>query len=150
MLRFIYIVFIFIGSASFNNEKHTLVAEEVSWEILANVTMKEVWSDKYKMKIQKPVFDANIKKLNGKMIYISGFLIPTTTYGKDYVISANPYSGCYFCGNAGIESIIELKFDNNNIRYKTDRHITVEGKLILNEGEDLGFIYTILNAKEVL
>lgn len=150
MLRFIYIVFIFIGSASFNNEKHTLVAEEVSWEILANVTMKEVWSDKYKMKIQKPVFDANIKKLNGKMIYISGFLIPTTTYGKDYVISANPYSGCYFCGNAGIESIIELKFDNNNIRYKTDRYITVEGKLILNEGEDLGFIYTILNAKEVL
>ena len=135
---------------SFSKHNKCTLAEEVSWELLSNVTMKEVWSEKYKMKIQKPIFDANIKKLNGKMIYIAGFLIPTTTYGKDYVISANPYSGCYFCGNAGIESIIELKFDNSNIRYKTDRHIIVEGKLILNDGEDVGFIYTILNAREVL
>ncbi|MEP6713321.1 MAG: hypothetical protein ABJA37_12925 [Ferruginibacter sp.] len=134
---------------SFNTHNNNRVAEEVSWETLSNIILKEVWSNKYKMKIKKPVFDASIRKLNGRMISIAGFLIPITTYGKDYVISANPYSGCYFCGNAGIETIIELKFDNNNIRHKTDRYLVVEGKLILNEGDDLGFIYTLQNAKEV-
>ena len=150
MIKNIFLLSIIISCCSFASHNKSVFAEEITWETLSNVKQKEAWSERYKMKVQKPIFDETIKKLNGKMISISGFLIPTTTYGKDYVISANPYSGCYFCGNAGIESIIELKFDNNNIRYKTDRHITVEGKLILNEGDDLGFIYTILNAKEVL
>jgi len=149
MLKFIYFIFIFIGISSYSIQNNSFVAEEITWETLANITLKEVWSATYKMKIKKPVFDASVKKLNGKMVSIEGFLIPITTYGNEFVVSANPYSGCYFCGKAGIESIIELKFESNNIRYKTDRHLTVEGKLILNDGEEPGFIYTLQNAKEV-
>ena len=125
-------------------------ADEITWEQLSNIILKEVWSDTYKMKINKVTFPPEVKKLNGKIISITGFLIPVTTYGNEYVISANPYSGCYFCGNAGIESIIELKFEKNNIRYKIDRYIVVEGKLLLNEADGIGFIYTLQNAKEVM
>ena len=149
MLKNIYLFFIVLLLCSFTKHNHQTIAEEITWETLSNITLKEVWSDKYKMKITKPVFDATIRKLNGKMVSITGFLIPTTTYGKEYVISQNSYSGCYFCGNAGIESIIELKFEGDNIRYKIDRYLVVEGKLILNEGDEFGFIYTLQNAKEV-
>jgi len=149
MLKNLHFFFLLLLLCSFNKHNNNVIADEISWETLSNITLQEIWSDKYEMKIKKPVFDAAIKKLNGKMISITGFLIPVTTYGNDYVISANPYSGCYFCGNAGIESIIELKFEGNNIRYKIDRFIMVQGKLILNSGEDLGFIYTLQNAKEL-
>jgi len=149
MLKNLYFFFLLLLLCSFNKHNKNAPAEEVSWETLTNISFQQIWSDKYKMNIEKPVFNAPIKKLNGKIITIAGFLIPVTTYGNEYVISANPYSGCYFCGNAGIESIIELKFEGNNIRYKIDRFIMVEGKLILNSGDDLGFIYTLQNAKEV-
>jgi len=149
MQKNLYLFFLVLLLCSFKKHNNNIAAEEITWETLSNITLKQVWSDKYKMNITKPVFDAAIRKLNGKMVSIAGFLIPTTTYGKEYVISQNSYSGCYFCGNAGIESIIELKFEGDNIRYKTDRYLVVEGKLILNEGEEFGFIYTLLNAKEV-
>jgi len=146
-------VFLFIGLTvllgSFKNHNSNNVSIEIDWEQLSSVTFKESWSNKYKMKTQKPVFDAAIKNLDGKQISITGFLIPITTYGNEYVISANPYAGCYFCGNAGIESIIELKFENNNIRFKTDRHSTIEGKLQLSENSDNEFIYVLQNAREV-
>lgn len=134
---------------SFKTNNARQAAIEMNWEQFAKVTFKDSWSEKYKIKSQKPVFDAAIKKFDGKQISIAGFLIPITTYGNEYVLSANPYSGCYFCGNAGIESVIDLKFEGNDIHFKTDRFSTIEGKLELSENSDNEFIYVLHNSKEV-
>lgn len=121
----------------------------VQWETLANLDFKKKWNDEFKMNMEIPVFSTDIKKLSGKSISIAGFLIPVTTYGNEYVLSQNPYAGCYFCGNAGIESVMELKFKNNAIRYKLDKYVVLQGTLQLNDKDATQFIYTLNNALEV-
>lgn len=122
---------------------------DVQWETLANLDFKKKWNDEFKMNMEIPVFSTDIKKLSGKSISIAGFLIPVTTYGNEYVLSQNPYAGCYFCGNAGIESVMELKFKNNAIRYKLDKYVVLQGTLQLNDKDATQFIYTLNNAVEV-
>lgn len=122
---------------------------DVQWETLANLDFKKKWNDEFKMNMEFPVFGTDIKKLAGKSISIAGFLIPVTTYGNEYVLSQNPYAGCYFCGNAGIESVMELKFKNNAIRYKLDKYVVLQGTLQLNDKDATQFIYTLNNAVEV-
>ena len=122
---------------------------DVEWETLANLDFKKKWNEEYKMNMEIPVFSADIKKLSGKPISIAGFLIPITTYGNEYVLSQNPYAGCYFCGNAGIESVMELKFKNNAIRYKLDKYVVLQGTLQLNDKDATKFIYTLNNTIEV-
>lgn len=122
---------------------------DVQWETLANLDFKKKWNDEFKMNMEIPVFSNDIKKLAGKPISIAGFLIPVTTYGNEYVLSQNPYAGCYFCGNAGIESVMELKFKNNAIRYKLDKYVVLQGTLQLNDKDATQFIYTLNNAVEV-
>jgi hypothetical protein len=149
MTRCIKYIYLLTLLSSFKTNNTLQAAIEMNWEQFANVTFIDSWSEKYKMKTQKPVFDVALKKYNGKQISIAGFLIPITTYGNEYVLSANPYSGCYFCGNAGIESIIGLKFAGKDIQFKTDRFSTIEGKLELRETSDNEFIYFLHNSKEV-
>jgi hypothetical protein len=149
MRRFVTYFYLLIVLSSFKTHITTEAPLEITWEQLSAVTFKDSWSEKYKIKSQKPVFDTELKKLNGKQISIAGFLIPVTTYGNEYVLSANPYSGCYFCGNAGIESIIELKFKGSDIRFKLDRFSIIEGTLELSDNSDNEFIYILHNSKEV-
>lgn len=149
MTRFVKYIYVLILLSSFKTHSALQPAIETNWEQLSKVTFKDSWSEKYKIKSQKPVFDAALKKLDGKQISIAGFLIPVKTYGNEYVLSENPYSGCYFCGNAGIESIIELKFEGNAVRFKTDRYSIMEGRLELSENSDNEFIYILHNSKEV-
>jgi hypothetical protein len=122
---------------------------DVEWETLANLDFKKKWNEEYKMNMEIPVFSNDIKKLAGKPISIAGFLIPITTYGNEYVLSQNPYAGCYFCGNAGIESVMDLNFKNNAIRYKLDKYVVLQGTLQLNDRDASKFIYTLNNAVEV-
>ena len=150
MQKFIFYTGMLLMLYSFKKDNAAnLYVEEMNWQQLSRVTFKDTWTDTYKMKTERAIFDTSIKKMRGKTISIAGFLIPTTTYGNEYVLSENPYSGCYFCGNAGIESVIELKFKGNDIRYKLDRFIKVEGILALNELNTIDFIYVLHNAKEI-
>lgn len=149
MIKFVKYLYISILLCSFNTHSKQQAAIEIEWEQLSEVTFKDSWSEKYKFKSKKPIFNATLKKLDGKQIIIAGFLIPVTTYGNEYVLSANPYSGCYFCGNAGIESVIELKFKGDNIRFKLDQFTTIEGKMELSENSDNEFIYIMNNSKEI-
>jgi hypothetical protein len=119
----------------------------LTWDMLFKVILIEKYSSRYKSKINVPDFDPSLWKLNGKTVYISGFAIPTTTYGTDFVLSQNPYSACYFCGNGGVETVMTLKFKKKH-RYKTDDYITVKGKLLLNDKNIEELIYVLQDAEE--
>ncbi len=147
MFKIFYAFFFFTLLTSFNGDVQTPL--DLEWETLANLDFKKKWNEEYKMNIEIPVFSNDIKKLAGKPVSIAGFLIPITTYGNEYVLSQNPYAGCYFCGNAGIESVMDLKFKNNAIRYKLDKYVVLQGTLQLNDKDATKFIYTLNNAIEV-
>jgi hypothetical protein len=86
------------------------------------------------------------QKYEGQEIIISGYLIPLDVAANTYALSMNPFSACFFCGNAGPESVIELKFEKDPGRFATDKFVPIIGELRLNRNGQ-GLFFTIINAK---
>ena len=68
-------------------------------------------------------------------------------YPECVKISMNPFSSCFFCGNAGPETVIELIFKDPQSKFLTDQFILVKGILRLNRYSTGGFFYTLENAE---
>jgi hypothetical protein len=59
------------------------------------------------------------------------------------VLSAFPYSSCFFCGQAGPESVIEIQFAKQYTGLRMDKIITVRGTLRLNADDILQLNYIL-------
>jgi hypothetical protein len=96
-----------------------------------------------------PIFDKEQKQLDEKDITIEGYLIPTTTSkGANYfLLSFFPYQTCYFCGLAGIQSLLEVE-TTQEVVY-TDKLLKIKGIFVLNRNNDGNFFYKIMNAEVV-
>lgn len=53
-----------------------------------------------------------VNQYEGEEVIISGYLIPIDIESERYALSKNPFSSCFFCGNAGPETVVELKFES--------------------------------------
>jgi hypothetical protein len=95
-----------------------------------------------------PTFGATVKKIENKPVFIKGYMVPIDPESNQYVLSAFPYSMCFFCGGAGPESVMGLKLKKNQ-RFKTDEIHTFKGKLMLNS-TDLFELNYILTEAEVV
>lgn len=120
---------------------------KVSWKTLADVKFEKKWSEEEGMYVLYPEFGQSVKNLEGKEIEITGYVIPVDYNSNYYVLSAFPYSACFFCGGAGPESVMSLKFDKNSRKFKTDERLTFTGKLELNSTDILEMNYILRNAK---
>jgi hypothetical protein len=124
---FAFAFFAFISSDGM--AQHT----KVDWPFLAKVEWNEKYFEAYDETVWYPNFSKEITALNGKLIEIKGYVIPVDVESGYYVLSANPFASCFFCGNAGPESVMELQFapSMKNV-FKTDEVATFKGKLKLN------------------
>lgn len=136
-----YLIFILSALVS-----HSLPQPKVLvWEILALTTYKNEFSDDGKMHF-KPNFPSPLEDLENQVVSISGYLVPMDVGAKQYALSRNAFKSCFFCGNAGPETVIELRFKEPPGRFKVDEYLTIKGRLKLNRnGEDLFF--TLLSAE---
>lgn len=102
------------------------------WPALAKVSYKKEYDDLLGIKVDKPVFSADVKRLEGKVISLRGYIIPTDGFKShtEFVFSAFPYSSCFFCGQAGPETVVEVKA-RKPIPY-TSEPIEIQGRLRLN------------------
>lgn len=126
----------------------TAAPTKIQWDLLKNVTFQLRFSKELDMDINYPVFGASLQKLKGKELYITGYLIPLNPAAGLYAISKNNYASCFFCGRAGPESIISLKFSKKPRSYKTDEYLTMKGKLELNDTNIRDFIYIFRETEE--
>lgn len=142
-----YITYIFFTlSLCFS---YTLQAQEqVTWDILGQVQYKAYYNIGAGEAFQKPKFSPTIKKLDGQEVLIKGYMLPLDTEGNTYVLSANPYAACFFCGGAGPESVMELWLKDTDRRYKLDQIVTFKGKLMVNS-EPYGLCYILQDADPV-
>lgn len=122
---------------------------KVTWDDLKDVTFKKKWYAEEQVYMLYPSFGQKISKFDGKDIVIKGYVIPVDYEGNLYVLSAFPYSMCFFCGGAGPESVMSLKFKKTNKRFKTDEVHTFKGKLKLN-ANDIYELNYILNDAEIV
>ncbi|TNE78976.1 MAG: DUF3299 domain-containing protein [Bacteroidetes bacterium] len=124
-----------------------LDAVVVSWKTLQDVKFNKKWSESEGMYVLYPEFGQSVKNLEGKEIEITGYVIPVDYNSNYYVLSAFQYSACFFCGGAGPESVMSLKFDKNSRKFKTDERLTFTGTLELNSTDILEMNYILRHAK---
>ena len=85
----------------------------------------------------------------GKAFYITGYMIPVDVDEDFYVLSRYPFANCFFCGGAGPESVIDLRFPDKSERaYQTDERLTFKGTLRLNSDDVYQMNYILEGAVE--
>jgi hypothetical protein len=117
---------------------------KLSWEALRDVTFKKKWYAEESVYMLYPTFGPAVQKLNNKPVTITGYVLPVDLEANLYVLSAFPYSACFFCGGAGPESVVSLKFKKGSRKFKTDERKTFAGVLKLNADNiyELNYILT--------
>jgi len=123
--------------------------KQVEWSTLMDVSFKDIYLESEDIYVYYPLFDEKHKKLDSQEIEITGYIIPLDVEANMYFLSAYPFSACFFCGNAGPESVMAVNFAGNNRRYNTDERITLKGILNLNDKDVEELIYILNQAVEV-
>ena len=121
----------------------------ITWDVLKNVEFDEVWSEEFQAYYMVPKFGKTIQSLDGKEVQIRGFIIPVDIVQDYYVLSANPYSSCFFCGQAGPESVMEVQMVKQYDGLRMDQVLTFKGVLRLNV-DDIYQLNYILEEAEVI
>lgn len=122
--------------------------QNITWEMLRDVTFNKKWNKDEAMFILEPEFGEKVKTLKNRQVKITGYMIPVDIDANYYVLSANPYSSCFFCGQAGPESVMSIKFEKLTDRFNTDDRVTLVGELILNK-DDINELNYILEKASV-
>ena len=125
--------------------------DNVSWEELADVEWTEAYDSTSSISLLTANFGPDVLKHKDTEIYISGYVIPLDALGVQFALSRTNYASCFFCGQAGPETVMDLlvtpgtipvtKYNNSLLKFK--------GTLVLKEVNPNGFNYQLINAELV-
>lgn len=122
---------------------------ELTWAELADVDFKDVYLEELDSYYWKPVFGPQVLAAEGNDVYITGYVIPVDLDEDFYVLSRYPFANCFFCGGAGPESVVDLRFKASDHRtYQTDERLTFHGNLRLNADDVYQMNYILEGAEE--
>ncbi|MCB9186657.1 MAG: DUF3299 domain-containing protein [Flavobacteriales bacterium] len=128
-----YFPFLFISFSLFIFSKGSAQHKKIDWAFLAKVKWEDRYFPAYDETVWYPDFSKEVLALDSTLVEIEGYIIPVDVESGYYVLSANPFSSCFFCGNAGPESVVELQFaDKLSKTFTTDEIVTFKGRLKLN------------------
>ena len=134
----LFLAFFFIQTISAQHQN--------GWEVFQKAEFKKTFVKEYGMFMTWPDFTEDILQWQGKEVMLMGYIIPTAeASGFDgIIVSKFPYAMCFFCGEAGIESVAELRMKNKPPDFKMDKPYIFKGKLLLNDKDfdQLNFILT--------
>lgn len=125
---------------------------ELNWDILSDLSYEGRKNDDLGVVIDYPVFGSGPLAYSGLEVQIKGYMIPVSETGDEeiFILSAFPYSQCFFCGQAGLESILDIQLKNEPQRnLKLDEQLSFKGKLRLN-ATDLDYLIYILDDAELI
>jgi hypothetical protein len=111
------------------------------------ITFKDIYLESEDIYVYYPVFGEKQRKHDGNEISVTGYIIPIDVALNQYVLSAYPFSSCFFCGNAGPESVMAVYFRSDDRSFKTDERLTLKGTLRLNETDVDELVYVLDDAQ---
>lgn len=132
-----------LASNDFTEEQNA-TAEPITWSLLGRIDYENRPHKDYPDGVMYPKVNTELKAKKSKKITISGFIIPIDN--ENYALSKNVFAQCFFCGQAGPETIMGIKFKDLKKRLKTDQYVTLEGTFRYNETDVEDWIYHIDNA----
>ncbi|MEQ9165847.1 MAG: DUF3299 domain-containing protein [Fulvivirga sp.] len=139
----VIILFILI----FITVRTSIAQTEITWQTLGNVRFTDKYSEEVEAYFYYPHFGEKVKALEGKKVYLKGFLLTIDPKENIYILSRYPFASCFFCGNGGPESIVELRLKPNHPNFKMDQIVTILGTLKLNQDDIYSCNYILLEAE---
>jgi hypothetical protein len=122
---------------------------ELTWQLLEDVDFKDVYIEEIDSYYWKPEFGGRVMAMEGKEVHLTGYLIPVDVDEDFYVLSRYPFANCFFCGGAGPESVVDLRWPSKDHRtYQTDERLTFKGTLRLNADDIYQMNYILDGAVE--
>jgi len=124
----------------------------LNWESLSDLSFDYRLHDSLETYIDFPVFGALPQAFNGLEVQITGYMIPVAETGNEeiFILSAFPYSQCFFCGQAGLESILDIQLKEEPKRtLELDERLTFKGRFRINNS-DLNYLIYILDDAELV
>ncbi len=117
------------------------------WDTLSKLKIDRQFDEILSESIDVPIFSDDLKAFDGKIIELEGYVIPLQSRANQeyFVLSRFPYSSCFFCGNAGPETVAEV-YTPETTRFK-DEKVKIKGRLRLNAGSPLHLFYIIEEAE---
>ena len=120
--------------------------DSLNWKLLGMIKFIKK-ADKEYGEIMYPQVSPLLKQKASKRITMSGFVIPIDN--TTFALSKFVFASCFFCGNAGPETIMGIKFKGATPKLKTDQYVTLVGTFRINENDVEDWIYHIENAEIV-
>ena len=121
----------------------------LTWRHLARIDFEERYYEEVAELFLFPKFSPEIKEIEGKKVTISGFYIPLAPEEDFYALSKSSFNSCFFCGAAGPETVMEIRFKEKPEGLSMDDFIRVGGTLRLND-QDIDHMNYILEDPELL
>jgi hypothetical protein len=121
----------------------------ITWEDLADVTFTDVYREEMGTVYPRADFGKTPRRLSGQQVMLIGYLLPMDVGGKAYALSASPFAACFFCGQSGPETVMELELRKTESWFAMDRLVLVRGRLRLN-ADDPSRLYYVLELAEVM
>lgn len=118
------------------------------WELFSNVSFESKYFEEVDAYFEVPTFDSALLHLEYKKVSLSGYFIPIEI-DTIFVLSAQPFSSCFFCGGAGPETVAEIRMSNIPSNLVPDSFVKVEGTLKLN-ATDINYMNFILQDAKLI
>jgi hypothetical protein len=122
---------------------------KLTWQMMESIRFEDKYNEQAKGYIMYPKFTEQLKKLEGKIVEVVGFVVPVDKNGAYVALSANPYASCYFCGRGSPASVMTVRLKKPDNGYNIDDYTTFRGKLKLNATDVTEFYYILESSEEV-
>lgn len=130
---------------------NTLLSQDViTWDQLSDVKWEETYDASLGLTIIHGDFAEGILALDGKEVTISGYVIPLDALGLTYALSRTSFASCFFCGQAGPETVMELRIPPRSVEPSRQKNslLTFSGRLKVKPNNEVGLHYELLEAAE--
>lgn len=108
---------------------------EKTWDLFKNATFRDVEVEEFLAVASIMNAEPEIMKHDGTELTIKGYHIPVMEDGL-VILSKYPNANCFFCGAAGMESIMEVRLiDKDHRHFEMDEKLTFKGKLRINTSD---------------
>jgi len=104
------------------------------WRLFSDLQFDEYFNEDIGTYDLKPIMTDSIKSLEGREVVLLGYIISSSkTDGfENVILSKFPFTSCYFCGNAGMETVAEIEYDAQKGKFRMDSAYGFKGKLSFN------------------
>ncbi|KXX67484.1 hypothetical protein [Flammeovirga sp. SJP92] len=144
-MKFLYIASLFFLILS--TSSWAQISPEEVWKTLSHVEMKTYMDETLGFEVSEPIFGGEVEMIDGSMITISGYILPVDSEDGTSILSYMAFANCFFCGNAGPETVMEL--DTPKRQNLVNKKVIVKGRLELNRDDFFSLIYRLKNTEIV-